>query len=86
MKNYKKIYNRLIEEIKKELKQHEISLSKNKKDSNTQLIEYIEDKYGVTVLEWILSLCNEIEGKECQMILMNKEEFNKWKKKINKKG
>ena len=75
MKNYRKIYNRLIKEIRKELEAHET-------DITSDLKVKIENKYGVAVLNWLLSILPEIEGKEYKMITMNKKEFKKWKKKI----
>ena len=75
MKNYKKIYNRLVKEIKKEIEAH-------KKHITDDLRIAIENKYGVTVLNWLLSILPEIEGKECQMLTMNHKEFKKWKKNI----
>jgi len=31
---------------------------------------------------FILSILDEIEGKKCNMIIMNRKEFKQWKKKI----
>jgi len=81
MKDYKKIYNRLIKEIKFELNCHKIALSKNTLDD---FKEYIENSYAVTVLNWVLSILPELEGKKCYQIVMNQEEFKKWKKTIQK--
>jgi hypothetical protein len=81
-KNYRKIYNRLIREIKKELKAHENCLNNNTKMSTYELARLIEDKYGITVLNWILSILPELEGKSYHNILMNQKEFKKWKIKI----
>jgi hypothetical protein len=83
MKNYQKIYNRLVKEITRELIYHKKSLIENKKETNNDLFVLIEDKYGITLLEWILSMLSEIEGKNNKTkILMGNEEFKQWKKKI----
>lgn len=80
MKNYKKIYNKLIKEIKKEAEQ--IPELNNHELGNYGLLETIENNSQVSVLNWVLSLLPEIEGRECQMIIMNKKEFKKWKRNI----
>jgi len=76
MKNYQKIYNRLVKEIKKELDNH------YNDNSSYDLQQQLENNYGITVLEWILSTLDEIEGKECHMVIMNEKQFKQWQKKI----
>lgn len=80
MKNYKKIFNRLIKEIKKEV--NLISKNNTHRTSNLGLLEAIENNAQVDTFNWILTLLPELEGKECQMILMNRKEFKKWKEMI----
>jgi len=82
MKNYQKIYNRLIKEIQKELEAHRSCVDNNKKSSSDDVVRYIEHKYGIDILMFILSILDEIEGKKCNMIIMNRKEFKQWKKKI----
>lgn len=82
MKNYKKIYNRLIKEIKKELNAHDEHITYCPMSTNTHLFEMIESRYAITLLDWILSTLPEIEGRECRYIIMNEKEFKKWKKNI----
>jgi hypothetical protein len=77
MKNYKKIYNKLIKEIKNELQTHQTI-------TGNSLQEQIENEYGITILNWILSILPEIEGKKCCNIIMNQKEFKNWKKKLVK--
>jgi len=77
MKNYQKIYNRLVKEIKEELYAHYNC-------PPSDLLQQVENSYGITVLEWVLSTLDEIEGKRCTMNLMNEKEFKKWQEKIKK--
>ena len=89
MTNYKKIYNKLICEIKDELIAYDNALCKRKDTNilslnNEEIIDTIENKHAICVLNWILSLLPEIEGKECHRILMDEKEFKQWKKKIKR--
>lgn len=80
-KNYKKIYNRLIKEIKHELKAHKNN-SSMESCHRLKLLDEIEFRYAITILEMILDWTRELEGKECLMMNMNQKEFKEWKKKI----
>ena len=83
MKNYKKIYKRLVNEIKKETARcTDIEVTDD--ESNVALLRRIENRECFATLNWVLSLLPEIEGKECQMITMNENEFKEWKRKITK--
>jgi hypothetical protein len=77
MKNYEKIYKKLVKHIKKELDAH-MYLKNNTYNAN------IEDEYGIQLLTYLLEILPEIEGKKCHMITMNQEEFKQWKEEITK--
>ncbi len=83
MKNYKIIYKRLINELQKELTQCKKLSDKAYKDKH--IVEYSELIEEVNTLEWILSLCPELEGKKCNNMLFNKIHFEEWQKKIGVK-
>ena len=84
MLNYKKIYKRFVQEIKKNLKS-EKSCPSMEDTERGHLLDAIESRYAISVLECILSYTEELEGKKCSMSLMNQKEFTKWKKHIQKK-
>lgn len=79
-KNYKIIYQRLVKEIKDELEA--LPNYPFHHTHNERLLEEIELNTQISMLEWIVSMLPEIEGKQCNMVMMNREEFKKWKKKI----
>lgn len=81
MLNYKKIYKRLIKEIEKNLEQ-ERNYSSRENTERESLLDAIETRYAITVLECILSDAEELEGKKCSMGIMNQKEFKEWKKNI----
>lgn len=85
-KNYEKIYKKLIKEIKIMIKDERNS-NPNNLASDAVMLEVVkkESSYAVTCLTCILEMNEEIEGKKCNRIIMNKEEFKKWKKVINVK-
>lgn len=81
MKDYKKIYKRFVKEIEHELEAH------RKQDSDSpyerqQLLDAIETRYAISVLETVLAWTRELEGKEPLGMLMNQKSFNRWKKSI----
>ena len=84
MRDYKKIYQKLVKVIKNELESHKCD-NFEEIDERINFLDNIENKYGISLLEWILSMLPEIEGKKCQGITMNKKEFKKWKKQIKGK-
>ena len=85
MKNYKKIYNRLIKEIKK-MKKDENNPNNYSFEDNTIMkeVEKRASQYAISTLSCILEMNEEIEGKKCNMTIMNQKTFKKWKKEINK--
>lgn len=78
-KNYRKIYNRLVKEIKKEKR---MAISSNKAYPNNPAMQ-LENNTVIAVCDCFLSMLPEIEGKQCNMVIMNREEFKSWKRKIN---
>lgn len=83
MKNYKKIYQRLIKEIKR-FRDDEQKSQSIESDERLKFLDYIESRYAVTVINSILEMNEEIEGKQCNLVIMNQKEFNLWKKQIKK--
>lgn len=81
-KNYKKIYKRLIKEIKK-LIDEEIEYREPDASCREKLIREIESSYAITTIEVILQIAEEVEGNRCCMQIMNQDEFKKWKEKID---
>lgn len=83
-KNYEKIYKRLIKEIKRLVKEHydpkRSSFCSN--DSILREVEKRESGYGLSILKNILEMNQEIEGKKCNMIIMDKDDLKKWRKEI----
>ena len=84
MKDYKKIYNRLIKEIKR-MKMQEENFESFEPTERLRLLDKIESRYAVSVLNSILEMSVEIEGRMCNLVIMNQKEFNNWKKKIGKR-
>jgi hypothetical protein len=80
MKDYKKIYKRLVKEIEKEAER--IPTLSLHESGNNRLLEQIENNSQTSALNWVLSMLSEIEGKKCNLVLMNEKEFKQWKKKI----
>lgn len=85
MSDYKKIYQRLVKEIKKELELHRYDNNYTNTNNRDNFLDNIEKNYGITILEWLLSILPEIEGKKFQGVVMSKKEFTKWKKQIKGK-
>ena len=82
-KNYEKIYKRLIKEIKRLIEEHHDPERHNySTDSILREVEKRESQYGLSTLNCILEMNEEIEGKKCNMVIMNDIEFKKWKKEI----
>ena len=80
-KNYEKIYKRLIKEIKRmEVDEHNPNNYAHEDNQIMRLVEKRASQYGITVLNCVLEMNEEIEGKKCNMAIMNQEEFKKWKK------
>lgn len=85
-KNYEKIYKRLIKEIKRmEKEEHNPNNYAHEDTEIMQLVEKRASQYGITVLNSILEMNEEIEGKKYNMVTMGEKEFKKWKKEINVK-
>jgi len=81
MKNYKKIYKRLIKEIVR-MRNGELNTYSTEQNKRLRLLDEIESDYAVTVLNNLLEVVDEVEGKKCNMVIMNQEEFKQWKKNI----
>jgi len=81
MLNYRKIYKRFVKIIEEELEMHRTC--PNMEDTERmRLLDEIERRYAISVLETILSWARELEGKECLMANFNQKDFKKWKKSI----
>ena len=81
-KDYKLIYNRFKKEIEQELEAHYKQYEEQCETERQELLNKVETRYAISVLEVVLSWTEELEGKKCCMLNMNKEDFKKWKKKI----
>lgn len=82
MKNYKKIYQRVIKEIKR----MKVDEGNYKSTDSNDILRFVDNKqsqYAVSMLNSVLEMNEEIEGKKCNMIIMNQQEFKQWKKSIN---
>lgn len=82
MKNYKKIYQKLIKEIKR-LRQGELNYKAHEDNPIMELVSKQESQYAITTMDVILEMSDEISGKQCHLSIMNSKQFNQWKKKIN---
>ena len=82
-KDYKKIYQRLIKEIQYEIENIKQYMPEG--DSNHALLRRIELNEALSILNWIVDVLPEIEGKKHRNMFMNEREFKKWKKSITKK-
>ena len=86
VKDYKKIYKKLIKEIKRMVEdEHNPNNYVHEDTEIIRLVEKRASQYATTVLNSVLEMNEEIEGKKCNMVIMNGIEFEKWKKKINVK-
>ncbi len=83
MKNYEKIYKRLIKEIKR-MKREENNPNNYRHESNAIMkeVEKRASQYAISTLARMLEMNEEIEGKKCNMVIMNQASFKKWKEKI----
>lgn len=83
-KNYEILYKHLKATLKSE---REI-IKKNlpKLDDRFDLAEKLEDEGRIGLLDWLFDeYIPELEGIKRNNIFLGKEEFKKWKKKINVK-
>ena len=84
-KNYEKIYKRLIKEIKRmERDEHDPNNYAHEDNIIMKEVEKRASKYAISVLNSILEMNEEIEGKKCNMVIMDQKEFIEWKKRIIK--
>lgn len=83
MKDYKKIYKKLVKEIKR-MKEEESNTYTTEQNPRLRFLDEIESNYAVVLLESILDMNDEISGKKCNMIIMNQKEFKNWKQYIKK--
>ncbi len=81
MKNYKKIYQRLIKELKR-MQVDEKNYKSTESNDVLKLVDIKQSQYAYCVLNSILAMNEEIEGKKCNMVIMNQEEFKQWKMQI----
>lgn len=82
MKNYKKILNRLIKEVK-ESKKSELERGTHKVSSKKDILDYVETQYAISVYGVLEDIIDEVMGKKCHNMIMTPEEFKEWKKEIN---
>lgn len=83
MKNYKKIYKRLVKEII-QMRDQELNTHSTEQITRLRFLDEIESNYAVSVLNSLLEVVDEVEAKKCNMVIMNQEEFKKWKKEVKK--
>lgn len=84
-KNYEKIYKRLIKEIKRMIREeHDPERHTYNSDSILKEVEKRESRYGISTLNSILEMNDEINGTRCNMVIMHRPEFEKWKEEISK--
>lgn len=83
MKDYKKIYFRLIKEIKRMKKDEDNPYNWSNTDNAVMKeVEKRASQYAITTLNCVLEMSEEIEGKKCNMAIMNQSDFKKWRKKV----
>jgi len=84
MKDYKKIYFRLIKEIKR-MKEDEKNPNNWSHEDNDVMreVEKRASEYAISTLGCVLEMSEEIEGKKCNMAIMNQTEFKNWRKKVS---
>ena len=83
MKNYKKIYTRLIKEIKRmEEDEHNPNNYAHEDNAIMREVEKRASQYGIVILNSILEMNEEINGTKCNMVIMNGVDFEKWKERI----
>ena len=83
MKNYEKIYKRLIKEIKRMEKDERNPNNYAHEDNEImRQVEKRASEYAVTVLNCVLEMNDEINGTKCHMSIMNQHDFAKWKERI----
>ena len=84
-KIYEKIYKRLIKEIKQmERDEHDPNNYAHEDNIIMKEVEKRASEYTISVLNSILEMNEEIEGKKCNMVIMDQKEFIEWKKRIIK--
>ena len=78
-KNYEKIYKRLIKEIKRmEKDEHNPNNYAHEDTAIMREVEKRASQFGITILNCILEMNEEINGTKCNRIIMGEEEFRKW--------
>ena len=83
MKNYKKIYIRLIKEIKRmEKEEHNPNNYAHEDTAIMREVEKRASQYGITILNCVLEMSDEISGKKLHRSIMSPIEFDKWKERI----
>lgn len=82
MKNYEKLYKKLIKEIK-DMQKEELSYDGNMEDNEImKAVECRASNYAGHCLGVVLEIADEIEGKKWHNMIMNQKEFNKNKARI----